>query len=652
MRMDSSRISIKELQQLLRYFSTSTYRARETNPVATEAMNKCIHLVSLDYECSYIDNSTGELSSRYPSHLIVLESEKHASSSEQPSTIYEGTLDAAKMKDAISKARIARCRSRFPVPVILFRGKHICRSSTLSGGPELYGRCGFNFLFSSSGNNSPSPPSTVEHEDDLDEETEIDALKPGEWPLFDKVRNKDIKLLKMLNIGTIIDFMVEKKKIKFGVYVTSSEKVDKENRYNDFKILSLPYPGCEFFKEFRDNTHCSDGLLYDWSDPQVDTGLDIPEDDFLSQLKLDWSKYQKWDLTELTKNYMLLILSYVHESNDGLLLHCISGWDRTPLFISLLRLSLWADNLVHQSLSAADILYLTLAYDWMLFGHHLSDRLSRGEEILFFCFHFLTHLSENEFSLLRPRKRSPMVSTSARHESESSSFADFDDLEEKILYTQESSVSSSLSSSRSEEQPVVYSNLPAYMEQSQYGASSASECTWEPSVMPTESKPAESEVVSTCDLLSSSPILISSPRPVESHSSPVAVPRARIRSRHDSNGSVAGSWQIITDHGSFRTGYTCGMADSAVFARNSMMSNKAAEDMANSSITVIENENSATDPILGEYPHTRKEKLKAVQSLFFNIYHSMTPMPAERISLTSIFGNFAERVGIFQTAHS
>lgn len=23
-------------------------------------------------------------------------------------------------------------------------------------------------------------------------------------------------------------------------------------------------------------------------------------------------------------------------------MHCISGWDRTPLFISLLRLSLWA----------------------------------------------------------------------------------------------------------------------------------------------------------------------------------------------------------------------------------------------------------------------------------------------------------------------
>ncbi len=29
----------------------------------------------------------------------------------------------------------------------------------------------------------------------------------------------------------------------------------------------------------------------------------------------------------------------------GLLVHCISGWDRTPLFVSWLRLSLWAVSL-------------------------------------------------------------------------------------------------------------------------------------------------------------------------------------------------------------------------------------------------------------------------------------------------------------------
>jgi len=47
------------------------------------------------------------------------------------------------------------------------------------------------------------------------------------------------------------------------------------------------------------------------------------------------------------------------------------GWDRTPLFISLLRISLWADGEVHASLDAHEILYLTIAYDW--FGFRYFD---------------------------------------------------------------------------------------------------------------------------------------------------------------------------------------------------------------------------------------------------------------------------------------
>lgn len=39
----------------------------------------------------------------------------------------------------------------------------------------------------------------------------------SDWPLFDQIRSLDIKLLKTLNVGTIVDFMVEKKKVKFGL---------------------------------------------------------------------------------------------------------------------------------------------------------------------------------------------------------------------------------------------------------------------------------------------------------------------------------------------------------------------------------------------------------------------------------------------------
>ena len=46
--------------------------------------------------------------------------------------------------------------------------------------------------------------------------------------------------------------------------VTSSEKVDKENRYADFTIMSVPYPGCEFFREWRQNGYMAEGMMFDW----------------------------------------------------------------------------------------------------------------------------------------------------------------------------------------------------------------------------------------------------------------------------------------------------------------------------------------------------------------------------------------------------
>lgn len=131
----------------------------------------------------------------------------------------------------------------------------------MSGGPEIYTRSGFDYFFC--GDNVPvKSPTTLDEdayeaqESSINEEAVPVEKGTNEWQLFDRVRNQDIKLLKTLNVGTIIDFMVEKKKVKFLVNVTSSEKVDKEKRYQDFRIISLPYPGCEFFREFRGKSIC------------------------------------------------------------------------------------------------------------------------------------------------------------------------------------------------------------------------------------------------------------------------------------------------------------------------------------------------------------------------------------------------------------
>jgi hypothetical protein len=80
----------------------------------------------------------------------------------------------------------------------------------------------------------------------------------------------------------------------------------------------------------------------------------------------------------MTKNYLtysiavLGVPSPVTESGEAgprnLLVHCVCGWDRTPLVVSLLRLLLWAEGFIHIGLSPTQILFLTVSYDWILFG--------------------------------------------------------------------------------------------------------------------------------------------------------------------------------------------------------------------------------------------------------------------------------------------
>jgi hypothetical protein len=85
-----------------------------------------------------------------------------------------------------------------------------------------------------------------------------------------------------------------------------------------------------------------------------------------------FNDYKSWDLVLLTQRYLQYLVHVVADPTPGaggLLVHCISGWDRTPLFISLLRLSLWADGRAHASFSPLEMLYFTVGYDWFLFGY-------------------------------------------------------------------------------------------------------------------------------------------------------------------------------------------------------------------------------------------------------------------------------------------
>uniref|UniRef100_A0A8C6WX43 Myotubularin related protein 14 n=1 Tax=Neogobius melanostomus TaxID=47308 RepID=A0A8C6WX43_9GOBI len=385
--MAASGLSLRkseEIVDLIYLFSKTQYRAKEVTPQVEEIERRTLDLFSRDYKYSIIHNPNGEVCGHYPRQIVFLEQELEYDRSRS-----EGAVQISKLQDLVNRSKLARCRGRFVCPVILYNGKHICRSSTLAGWGELYGRTGYNYIFSGGTDDTCAEPEEVLEDDN--------GVRNGDSQLFDKVRGHDIKLLRYLSVRYICDLMVENKKVKFGLNVTSSEKVDKAQRYADFTLLSVPYPGCEFFKDYKDRDYTAEGLVFNWNQDYVDAPLTIPPC-FNQNLSIDWSQYQSWDLVEQTQNYLKLLLHLINSDDEsGLLVHCISGWDRTPLFVSLLRLSLWADGVVHSSLEPAEILFLTIAYDWFLFGHMLPDRLSKGEEIFFFCFNFLKHIVSEKF---------------------------------------------------------------------------------------------------------------------------------------------------------------------------------------------------------------------------------------------------------------
>ncbi|XP_073425774.1 phosphatidylinositol-3,5-bisphosphate 3-phosphatase MTMR14 isoform X3 [Dendrobates tinctorius] len=338
--------NINGLVELLEEFSRAQFRAKDVGAKVERIERRCLQLFRRDYCYSIIQNPNGELCSHYPRQIVFLEYE----SAEDEKHTFESTVQVSKLQDLVNRSKMARCRGRFVCPVILYKGKHICRSATLAGWGELYGRTGYNFIFSGGADDSWADTEVAED----------DSVARNGDSQFDKVRGHDIKLLRYLSVRYICDLMVENKKVKFGLNVTSSEKVDKAQRYADFTLLSIPYPGCEFFKDYKDRDYAAEGLVFNWKQDYVDAPLSIPVC-LTRHLNIDWREYQSWDLVKQTQNYLRLLIHIINgDENSGLLVHCISGWDRTPLFISLLRLSLWA--------------------------------------IFFFCFNFLKHITSDEFS--------------------------------------------------------------------------------------------------------------------------------------------------------------------------------------------------------------------------------------------------------------
>lgn len=229
---------------------------------------------------------------------------------------------------------------------------------------------------------------------------------------------------------------------RLGIRLASSEM--QSSHYSDFKISSLPFPGVSVYYNFREKRLHGAPLPSGKIRQRELDGLEEPLLRLAFPLRpgQSWNNYQSWNVVATVQRYLGYIFDTLRSTSptDGLLIHCVSGsllchdhlnqfytnsclgWDRTPLFIGIIRILLWAEGLVHQSLDADQILYLVVAYDWLLFGyadysrvprfnihssffrHQLVSRLKEGCEIFYFAFWVLQFLSQSEYSLsLRPQ---------------------------------------------------------------------------------------------------------------------------------------------------------------------------------------------------------------------------------------------------------
>lgn len=628
-------ISPKDLKNLLNLLSNTLYTSRYKNEKHEEIENKCNALFVRDYpDCITVTNENGKLSSCYPSRIIIPQQDPKDKSAKK--------LNGSKLKDLISKARVARCRARFPVPVIMYKNKYICRSSTLSVISEIIGRSVYDRVYECVDTFNDYKNMNGDCIEDCDEQLDDDEyenalvsiprsfMSSDTSQTFSKVRSQDIKLLKFLSVTHICDLMLENKKVKFGLHVSSSEKADKENRYSEFNIISLPYPGCEFFQEYQKNQYNGDGLFHDWKQTFMDSKLDIPKSDDLARvMQINFDDYRQWDVNKLTQTYLKILLHYIKENDSSILIHCISGWDRTPMFVSLLRLSLWADGEIHKTLSALEITYLTVAYDWFLFGHNLKDRLSKGEEIMFFCFQFLKYITGPEFSINNLNCDNPFETDNREPEINADTLSNGDG--DFVLAHGSNSYGGSSVSLNSNSSIVSHDRISFLNDSTVYALSSSpssqSNGYSADNIELSSMVICDNEMTSTLtssDPFQCSPILSTSFKSSDNNqrcSKPVEIPNSNIlqnRSSTEESLNQCNSWQFVSHAGSLRD-----TSFSNTFSSPESIRSRESANNHHSTRRISEHSNGVS----------RKDKLLQVRSLFHSMYTTYNHKTTGKLSL-------------------
>ncbi|KAJ5070403.1 myotubularin-related protein [Anaeramoeba ignava] len=381
--MNNNIISELDLKNLFLYYFKNSSQLNHKQTLELEKIQHKIEIIlSLDDNFEVINNFQHSFCPSYPNSILIWGNENIFDSKKE-------SMDD--LNQIIRKSRLGRARNRFPISVISIQNKIIARSSTISSEKELFFKANTklkNFL----------------NEKEINQiKKEFENQKAKNFEKI-KIRRADVSLLNQLKIVYIMDLMVEYEKKKFGFIVSSSEKkiINDFPEYQQFQISCCPYPGIELFRNISENKYSGENIKYNWENSRNNVEVSISP--FLQEINLikeiDFSKFKEWDLLKLTQNYFMLFLLMVSDPhpNRGVNIHCISGYDRTPLFISILRCSLWADGVIHQSMSVDSFLYFCIAYDWMLFSHLFKKRLEKRAEILAFSFQFLSEIQSQSFS--------------------------------------------------------------------------------------------------------------------------------------------------------------------------------------------------------------------------------------------------------------
>ncbi|KAJ3450462.1 myotubularin-related protein [Anaeramoeba flamelloides] len=307
-------------------------------------LNKTLKMFAVDYpEYECLDNQKKILCTTYPTKIPL----PHTAPRRDQSSLED-------LYELYANSSNTRARTRFVVPVMSYKDKMICRSGSVL------------------------------------------CCQPTE-----NVK-KDSALLKKLKISTVSNFMVyDRSNPSSKILVGLSEKEPEiKHYYSDVKLEKLPIravPNLKCFASYNyDFTHYMYKQLetIGFLKPKIDLSqhLVAPNNDQNAPKHINFMK-----LIELYFERMIQILKDPNET--GLLIHCLSGWDRTPLFISMIRLSLWADGLLHSHFSAKEMAYFLVSYDWYLFYHRLRRRLQEKAELIHFVVYMMQFLTDSKFSL-------------------------------------------------------------------------------------------------------------------------------------------------------------------------------------------------------------------------------------------------------------